>query len=367
MDSEKMTPDLSGPPNGNGSVDAKKEVRPLKDRPTSRRSFFRGAAYAGAGVGLATLAGNRPALAATRRGPGITPGDVDILRYLAAAEFLESDLWDQYWELAAGNEAYGRALNNIENELVTYTCDVAAYERSHAQFINSFLVANDYDPVSLDDFRTLPSSPAFGAQEQGRLTNLMELTVDTSWYLRYRDSGNPDFGDKYPQFVEIKDQPVIPLSNSVSEHEMQLIANSAAFHFATSEELGASIYPALAQKVTNLDVLRILISIGPTEAYFFASFHQSLEGLPAISGNGLVFPDVKKDHLGGHHIPHACKFLHPELAECCVIRPISTEQAGAVHQITAGIQAGLFKGQSNQFLDTLMGLAERADAASRSL
>ncbi|MGI8988572.1 MAG: ferritin-like domain-containing protein, partial [Bryobacteraceae bacterium] len=229
------------------------------DQPTFRRSFFRGAAAAGAGVGLGALAGAMPAFAQTS-GPAITPitpGDVDILRFLAAAEFLETDLWDQYWELAAGNEAYGRALNNIENELVTYTCDVAAAERSHAQFINAFLVANGKVPVEVDIFRTLPSSPAFGAQLLGRLTNLMSLTVDTSWYLRYRDSGNPDFGDTYPQFVTIVDQPVIPLSNDVSDDNMQLIANAAAFHFANSEELGASIYPALAQKVTSLDALRI--------------------------------------------------------------------------------------------------------------
>ena len=241
------------------------------------------------------------------------------------------------------------------------------YERSHAQFINAFLVANGYEPVNLDDFRNLPSTPADGAQLLGRLTNLMELTVDTSWYLRYRDSGNPDFGDKYPQFVEIKNQPVIPLSNDVSPEQMQLIANAAAFHFCNSEELGASIYPALAQKVTNLDVLRILLSIGPTEAYFFASFHQSLEGLPAISGNGMVFPDVKKNHLGGHHIPRACKFIHAGLPQCCVIRPISTKLNGAVHQIVAGTQAGLFKGQSKQFFHTMMGLAVKADAAQRSL
>ena len=255
-----------------------------------------------------------PSLAATSPGPAITPGDVDVLRFLAAAESLEGDLWDQYWELAAGNAQYGRALNNIEDELVTYTCDVAAYERTHVEFINAFLVANGHEPVSLDDFRTLPSSQAFGAQEQGRLTNLMELTVDTSWYLKYRDAGNPDFGTVYPQFVEIKNQPVIPLSDNVSDFDMQLIANAAAFHFANSEELGASIYPALAQKVTNLDVLRILLSIGPTEAYFFASFHQSLERIPAISGNGMVFPNVKSNHLGGHHIPHACEFPSCRLA-----------------------------------------------------
>ncbi len=338
----------------------------LKNRPTSRRAFFRGAAFAGAGVGLAGVAGAQ-ILPTTSPGPGITQGDVDILRFLAAAEFLETDLWDQYWELAAGNEAYGRALNNIEDELVTYTCDVAAAERSHAQFINAFLVANGKSPVEVDIFRTLPSSPAFGAQLLGRLTNLMELTVDTSWYLRYRDPGNPDFGDKYPQFVDIVNQPVIPLSNNVSEFDMQLIANAAAFHFANSEELGASIYPTLAQKVTNIDVLRILLAIGPTEAYFYCSFHQSLEGLPAISGRGMVFPDVKANHLGGHHIPRACKFIQPGLPQACVMRPFTTPNAGAVNQIVSGTKAGLFKGQSQQFFDFYMGLAVKADAATRGI
>jgi hypothetical protein len=151
---------------------------------------------------------------------------VDIPRFLAAAETLETDLWDQYWELATGNEAYGRALNLIEDELVTYTCDVAANERSREQLINAFLVANGYPPVLLDDFRTLPSSAATGAQHLGRLTNLMELTVDTSWYLRYRDPGNPDFGDTYPQFIDIVDRPVIPPSDHISELSMPNSASS---------------------------------------------------------------------------------------------------------------------------------------------
>ncbi|MBA3833082.1 MAG: hypothetical protein H0X34_14540 [Chthoniobacterales bacterium] len=73
--------------------------------------------------------------------------------------------------------------------------------------------------------------------------------------------------------------------------EIKLIANSAAFHFCATEQGGASIYPTPIPKVTNLEVLRILTGIGPTEAYFFCSLHQSLEGLPPISGHGLVFPD----------------------------------------------------------------------------
>ncbi len=334
---------------------------------TSRRSFLRGGALAGAGLGLGAFTG-LSAFASPSGGPGITKGDVAILQFLAAAELIETDLWDQYCEVAQGGTPYGNALNVLENEMVIYTCDVAMDERSHAKFINHFLAANGFEPTNLDAFRTLPSSTAQGAIQKGRLTNLLNITVDTSWYLRYRDTGNPDFGDTYPQFVDIVDKPVIPIDNrKLSDNEIQLIANSAAFHFCTTESTGASIYPSLIPKVTNLDVLRILMSIGPTEAYFFCSFHQSLEGLPAISGDGLVFPDVKINDIGAHHIPHTCKFLDLDLPHACVVRPTHTENGGAVHLIQAGITSGLFKGQSNKFLDKVMNLAMRADAASRSL
>ncbi len=336
------------------------------ERLVSRRSLVKGAAGGAAVVGLGALSRTLPAFAATREVPGVTAGDVAILRFLAAAEFIETDLWVQYCELAAGNEAYGDALNRIENELVIYTCDVAGDEQSHANLINGFLAANGHAPVNLDAFRTLPSSTAHGARQIGRLTNLMQVTVDTSWYLRYRDSGNPDFGATYPQFVDIVDRPLIPLSNEkLTPKEMQLIANSAAFHFCATEQGGASIYPTLIPKVTNLDVLRILTGIGPSEAYFFCSFHQSLEGLPAISGDGLVFPDVRVNDIGAHHIPHPCQFIDPALPLACVVRPGLTPNGGAVHLFQAGINSQLFKGQSQQFLDTVMGLAVAADAATR--
>ncbi len=256
----------------------------------------------------------------------------------------------------------------LENELVIYTCDVADDERSHAKFINGFLKANDKAPTNLDRFRTLPSSTAKGARQIGRLTNLMDVTVDTSWYLRYRDKGNPDFGATYPQFVDIVNRPLIPLSDkNLTDNQMQLIANSAAFHFCATEQGGSSIYPTLIPKVTNLDALRILTGIGPTEAYFFCSFHQSLEGLPAISGDGLVFPDVKINDIGAHHIPHPCKFIDDELPLACVVRPGMTPNGGAVHLIQAGIKSGLFKGQSRKFFHTVMALAVAADAATRHL
>ncbi|MGI8913336.1 MAG: ferritin-like domain-containing protein [Chloroflexota bacterium] len=345
-----------------------KEMNRPKIRMTPRRSLLKGAMGGAAAVGLGAFAGTMPALAATSEVPGLTAGDVAILRFLAAAELIETDLWVQYCELAEGNKAYGDALNKIENELVIYTCDVAGDEQSHANLINGFLAANGQAPVNLDAFRTLPSSTATGARQIGRLTNLMQVTVDTSWYRRYRDSGNPDFGASYPQFVNIVDRPLIPLDNRhYTATEIQLIANSAAFHFCATEQGGTSIYPTLIPKVTNLDVLRILTGIGPSEAYFFCSFHQSLEGLPAISGDGLVFPDVRVNDIGAHHIPHPCKFINPALPLACVVRPGLTPNGGAVHLFQAGINSHLFKGQSEQFFDTVMGLAVAADAASRTL
>lgn len=334
----------------------------------TRRSLVKGALAGAAVVGLGGLSRTMPALAASSEAPEVTAGDVAILRFLAAAELIETDLWVQYCELAKGNKAYGEALNLIEDELVTYTCDVAGDEQSHADFINGFLSANGHAPVNLDAFRTLPSSKATGARQIGRLTNLMHVTVDTSWYLRYRDTGNPDFGAKYPQFVDIVDKPLIPLSNEkLTKKQMQLIANSAAFHFCATEQGGSSIYPTMIPKATNLDVLRILTGIGPSEAYFFCSFHQSLEGLPAISGDGLVFPDVKKNDIGAHHIPHPCKFIDPELPLACVVRPGRVPNGGAVHLFQAGIKSNLFRGQTDKFFDTVMGLAVAADAATRDL
>ncbi len=338
-------------------------------RGVSRRSFVKNGAIGGVALtGLSAFAGTLPAMAATNEKPGLTDGDVAILQFLAAAELIETDLWVQYAELAVGNKPYGDALNVLENELTIYTSDVAGDEQSHANFINAFLVANGKQPTNLDAFRTLPPSTATGAKPFGRLTNLKNVTVDTSWYLRYRDTGNPDLGAVYPQFVNIVNQPLIPLDNrKYSPNDIQLIANAAAFHFAATEQGGASIYPTLIPKVTNIDVLRILTSIGPTEAYFFCSFHQSLEGLPAISGNGVTYPDVKKNDIGAHHIPHPCQFMDPKFPLCCIVRPELVPNGGAVHLIQAGINSNLFGGQSQQFLNTVLGLAQRADAATRQL
>ena len=206
----------------------------------------------------------------------IAEGDVAILQFLAAAELIESDLWQQYDELGGvkgGNPAYQAALQNIDEDMSQYISDNTRDELSHVAFINKFLKLKGAEPVDLDRFRTLPGSQATGANRSAqRLTSLIHLQVYTSWYTRYRSEENPDFGVQFPQAVSINNQPAIPLNDgdtppdmdqpvppvTITQRRMQAIANTAAFHFAYIEQGGASLYTAMLEKVTNLDALRIV-------------------------------------------------------------------------------------------------------------
>jgi hypothetical protein len=150
----------------------------------------------------------------TGAGKRLHESDVAILKFLAVAEILEADLWQQYAELALGNDAYQMALEVLDGDMPTYVNKNSRDEFSHVGFINAYLVSKGEKPVSLEAFRTLPSSQATGANKTAkRLTNLMNLTVDTSWFLRYRLSGNPDFGDSFAQILNLKNVPAIPLTD----------------------------------------------------------------------------------------------------------------------------------------------------------
>src|SRR3977135_243938 len=191
-----------------------KEGRTNPNQKANRRSFLKkgvlaaGAATAGAGL-LATR------LSAVSHGPEeksgrLTPGDASILRFLAAAEILQTALWQQYNELGgiqdsevpggSGSPLYTAALKVLDGDMDQYIHDNTEDELTHEVFINAYLASKGADTVNLDRFRTLPSSKATGAQNIGRLTNLMQLTVDTSWWTRYRRrTSNPDFGDTTAQ------------------------------------------------------------------------------------------------------------------------------------------------------------------------
>src|SRR5438270_6138386 len=281
---------------------------------TSRRRFVTGAAVGAATIATGgLLSESTPALASS----GLTTGDAAILRFLAALETLETDLWQQYNELGgvqdsevpggSGNPAYTAALAVLDSDMAQYIHDNTDDEFTHFTFLNAYLQAHGMAPANLEKFRTLPSSKATGAQQIGRLTNLMQLTVDTSWWTRYRsDSKNPDFGDTLPQAIPdlaTGQHPGTPRSDAdlKPDRHLQAIANTAGFHFAFIEQGGTSLYPSLAQRVTSTEVLRILLSIGPTETMHFQTWQHKAGNAPALTDptNGLVFPDLNASPFGG--------------------------------------------------------------------
>lgn len=341
-------------------------------RAFDRRSFFQRATALGGGVLAASFlnfTGSRRAKADLPSDTDITAGDVAILKFLAAAELVEDDLWQQYSELAVGNPKFAAALRRIDPSLIRYIQDDRDDERSHAALINAFLESIGEEPVNLDPFRTLPSVEVEGADDRGRLTNLTNLNVDTSWFNRYRGAGNPDFGDTFPQLVTLNNRPTIPTSDRLRSNDVQVIAHTAAFHFAAIEQGGGSLYNSLLTKASGLDVLAILAIIGPTEVYHFAAFHKSIERIFAISGSGgLRFPNLRRQPDVAQAIfPEPCTFLSASFPLCSVIRPRSTANAGAVAAATGLVNSGLFGGQPQAFLDAVVALATAADAAARTI
>jgi hypothetical protein len=357
-------------------------------------TLMAGASLAGASLGVASSAG------AAEVDGTLSPGDAAILRFLAAAEILETDLWIQYAELGgaadamlpgvptAGSPAYMAALSKLDGDMTQYVVDNTTDEVSHQAFLNAYLMSKGADPVDLDPFRTLPSSTATGARQIGRLTNLMQLTLDTSWYTRYRDDQhNPDLSPDFvfPQAVPslaAGQFPAIPRSDAdlTPGKHLQAIANTAAFHFATIEQGGTSLYPTLAQKVRSPEVLRILLSIGPTEAAHFSVWQDTagnavaapLAPLTDPTNPALTFPDVNAPPFGGplfqtnRIMPNPTPFLDAGLPACSIVRPSSTQEGGAVAALRALTASGLFLGQSHGFFDFLKDLAHAADRATRA-
>lgn len=360
----------------------------------NRREFVKNGLVA-AGAASATVGVLTNSLrASTQEGPEeksgrLTRGDASILRFLAAAEILETDLWQQYNELGgiqdsevpggSGSAAYTAALTVLDTDMPQYIHDNTEDELTHEVFINAYLASKGADTINLDAFRTLPSSKATGAQQIGRLTNLMQLTVDTSWWTRYRSStGNPDFGDSFPQAVPSLasgQHPAIPRTDAdlAPKDHIQAIANTAGFHFGTIEQGGTSLYPSLAQRVTNPEVLRVVLSIGPTEAMHFQTWSDKAGNAPALTDptdSTLVFPDLNSPPFGGEQfqtnliMPEPTIFLSRKLPTCSIVRPTNTN--GAATAVVKFLTAmGLFIGQSPAFFQLITDLAEDADEAKR--
>ena len=372
-------------------------------RPVDRRSFMKSGLLAGgaAAVGAGLLA-NGTSVRAEERGR-LGEGDTAILRFLAAAELIESDLWTQYAELGGiGNNPpievlqnqqmnkYQIALSNLDGDGPQYITSNTLDEVSHAAFLNAYLESRGAEPVDLSEFETLKGSTATGSSGKLRLTNLMHLNVDTSWFVRYRSTTNPDLGASFPQAITLNGVTAIPRTdadfngatnpNFLGNDHIQAIANVAAFHFGMIEQGGSSLYAAMSRKVTDPEVLEITLGIGGDEIAHFlewvdfagngvqqpiAPFQDPISGLsfpdffnnPPLQPATLVQPSLI--------FPVPCEFISPNLPHVAIIRPLTDKFAGAVAAVASLTADGLFTGQSRKFFNTLQAMAEQADAAVR--
>jgi len=370
----------------------------LENRVTPRRSYISRRSFLGKTIalGAGTMGGTGllAGLGAAEASGSLKPGDAALLRFTAALELIEADFWIQYNELGgiqdnevrggSGNPDYAEALEIIEDEMGDYIHDNTDDEITHHQFLNAYLVSKGAEPANLAAFRTLMGSTATGVDPNRigkRLTNLTQLTVDTSWWTRYRDDKhNPDLD---PNFVfkqavptlGVNQHTAIPRTDADTSDPnfLQAIANTAAFHFPTIEQGGNSLYPSLAQRATNVEVLRILMSIGPTETMHFQTWSDVAGGAPPltavdpVTGVSVTFPDLEvEDELFDKALimPEPCPFLDRSLPIVSIIRPTNTEGAamGALAFLTA---MGLFIGQSTGFFAYMTQLAQDADRAKR--
>jgi len=217
----------------------------------------------------------------------------------------------------------------------------------------------------------------------------MQLTINTSWWTRYRSSANnPDvnpttFEQAVPD-LSAGTFPAIPRTDAdLGPHKhIQAIAN-AAFHIPTVEQGGGSLRLALAQRATSVEVLRLLISMGPIELMHFQTLSETAGNAPALTDptNGLTFPDLNSGvdpNTGAKGVavremfqtnltmPEPCPFISTSLPACSVVRPTNTTgvATGALKFLTG---MGLFIGQSDAFFTFMSNLATAADAAQRGV
>lgn len=377
-------------------------------RVIQRRKFLQGIGTASAVAPAAALFG--------KTYKRLSKGDVALLQVALTIEQIEADLWQQYNELGGavdkndqpnpGNPAYIAALQNLDGDMPQYISDNTDDEISHAAFLAAYLKSRGESPVDLSPFANLPGSQATGADKgAGRITNLLSLNVDTSWYFRYRSTQNPDLGAKFPQLLNIPNEPAIPINDTDTPPgtpaslfqppitdpralRMQAIANAAGFHFAAIEQGGSSLYPILCLKAESREVLRILLSIGGVEIDHFSLWHDKAGNAVAqpLAGvrdpeTGLLFPDFNDpanqrngqlapaDQAAGSQMfqtnliqPEPCQFLNPQLPPVSVIRPTITRNGGAVATIQGFQASNLFFNQSKAFLELVQDVARDADA-----
>ena len=355
----------------------------------NRRSFLKNGMITVGAVTASTglLTGGMPVFGQQASGSGndLSEGDAAILQLLLAAEIIETDLWQQYKELG-GVEAtnsvsqnYINALEQLDGDMPQYISDNTDDEISHVAFLTAYLKSKGQKPVDLSNFATLAPSTVPGVPQTGRLTNLMQLSVDTTWWTRYRSKENPDLGAKFPQAVPslaVGQHPAIPTTQNdlLDSNHIQAIANTAGFHFAFIEQAGTSLYATLSQRVSSPEVLRITISIGGSEIMHFQVWHDKAGNAVPLTdnqaGGSLTFVDLTKgqpESLQANLImPEPTDFIKG-LPECAIIRPTGPGQLDAKGAINGFIADGLFIGQPKEFTQLLLHLAEEADEAKREL
>jgi len=396
------------------------EFETLMRKPANRRAFLKtGITASAVSIGAGLLGGGLPAFGQGDNDGDVTKGDIAILKFLNALEQIEADLWIQYSELGGtqdnevsgangGNSLYTAALTILDGDMAQYIHDNTDDEISHAAFLKAYLESKGAEAVDLSPFATIPGSTAAGSTGKKRLTNLMQLTIDTSFWSRYRSITNPDFDPNAP-FVQavpslnVGQHTAIPrtdadtngsligsdLTTSITPH-LQAIAFTAGFHFAFIEQGGSSLYPTLAQQVTNLEVLRVLLSIGPSETMHFQTWQDKagnalpltdVDNGPGGTGANVTFTtlanaqgetdpeSLKGDTLQANLImPEPTHFLGKKFPPVAIIRPTSTKNGGAVASFQSFVQDGLFIGQKNpEFFRVMNQLAEEADEARRQL
>lgn len=360
-------------------------VQPNLESAVKRRSFLKGIGMAGAALSAGALLATDSRAATSGQNKHLSKGDVAILKLLAAAELIEADLWQQYAELGGVSDgaqnSYQLALQNLDGDGSQYISSNTLDEQSHADFLNAYLISKGQEPVDFDRFRALASSQASGAQQIGRLTNIMQLSVDSSWYVRYRSAKSPDFGATFPQAIpglfagKFTGIPRTDDDFGPQDH-VQAIANTAAFHFGFIEQAGSSLYAKLSQQVSNAEVLEITLGIGGDEICHFLEWVDFAgNGVqPPVapltdSTNGLTFPnfDATPNPLLQTNLifPVPAEFISRNLPHCAGIRPISSGHFSAVAAIEGFIKDGLFIGQPNEFIQLLLTMAKAADAAQR--
>lgn len=382
-------------PNDNTAEEATdlSQLTPSPSAPNrlARRSFLRnvglGAILLAPGAGLLTGSAKALAAATKTKAKRLPQGDVAILQLLVAAELIEADLWQQYNELGgvdAPASGYTAGLEILDGDQLQYISDNTDDEISHAAFLNAYLKSKGEAQVDLSHFATLAPSQVSFVPQTRRLTNLKQLSVDTSWWTRYRSTTNPDLGAAFADAVpslRSGQHTAIPRNdaelddpNNPSDH-IKAIAFTAGFHFGYIEQGGTSLYATLAQKVTDPEVLRILISIGGSEIMHFQTWQDKagnatpLTDFDPVNNSTVTFDDLttnQPETLQSNLImPEPCEFISPNLPPCAIIRPTGPGQLDATGAIQSFIADGLFIGQSPQFFQLITSLARAADEAKR--